>query len=166
MSIASQLATLAANKAAIKAAILAKNPATPLTDALSSWPASIKSIPSGGAFADGEVKFIDYDGHVLISYTAAEASTLTAMPSLPSHEGLSAQGWNYTLEQMKSCLSAVETCDIGCMYTTDDGKTRITLTIQDAKYSNIPLVFRQTVANGVEVDWGDGSAVQTYSSTS
>ena len=44
------------------------------------------------------------------------------------------------------------------MYTTDDGKTRITLTIQNAKYSNIPLVFKQTAANGVEVDWGDGSA--------
>ena len=114
---------------------------------MASWPASIESIPSGGdtpsgrTFTDGEVKFIDYDGTVLTSYTAAEASTLTAMPALPSHEGLSAQGWNYTLEQMKSCLSAVGTCDIGCMYTTDDGKTRITLTIQDAKYSNIPLVF-------------------------
>lgn len=88
------------------------------------------------------------------------------MPLLPSHEGLSAQGWNYTLAEMKSCLSAVGTCDIGCMYTTDDGKTRITLTIQDAKYSEIPLVFQQTVENGVEVDWGDGSAAQTYSGTS
>ena len=58
---------------------------------------------------------------------------------------------------MKSNLSA-GACNIGCMYTTDDGKTRITLTIQDAKYSNIPLVFKQTVANGVQVDWGDGSA--------
>lgn len=132
---------------------------------MSSWPASIESIPSGGASADGEVKFIDYDGSVLTSYTVAEASALTAMPSLPSHDGLSAQGWNYTLEQMKSNLSS-GACNIGCMYTTDDGKTRITLTIQDAKYSNIPLVFRQTAANGVQVDWGDGSAVQTYSSRS
>lgn len=35
MSIASELATLAANKAAIKAAIEAKNPETPPGDALS-----------------------------------------------------------------------------------------------------------------------------------
>lgn len=87
------------------------------------------------------------------------------MPSLPWHEGLSAQGWNYTLAEMKSNLSS-GACDIGCMYTTDDGKTRITLTIRDAKYSEIPLVFQQTVENGVEVDWGDESAAQTYSSTS
>ena len=157
MSIASEIQALVANKTAIKNAILAKSPATPLTDALSSWPASIESIPSGGASTGGEVKFIDYDGSVLTSYTTAEASALTAMPALPSHEGLSAQGWNYTLEQMKSNLSS-GACNIGCMYTTDDGKTRITLTIQDAKYSEIPLVFQQTAANGVQVDWGDGSA--------
>lgn len=165
MSIASEIQALVANKTAIKNAILAKSPATPLTDALSSWPASIESIPSGGASASGEVKFIDYDGSVLTSYTSAEASALTAMPSLPSHEGLSAQGWNYTLEQMKSNLSS-GTCNIGCMHTTDDGKTRIKLTIQDPKYSTIPIVFRQTVVKGVKVNWGDGSADQTYSSTS
>ena len=144
MSIASEVQALVTNKLAIKNAILAKSPAIPPGDNLSDWPASIGSIPSGGGSGgdtDKPVKFIDYDGTVLTSYTVVEASALTAMPSLPSHEGLSAQGWNYTLEQMKSCLSAVGTCDIGCMYTTDDGKTRITLTIQDAKYSNIPLVF-------------------------
>lgn len=161
MSIASELTTLATNKANIKSALMAMNPATPPTDALAQWPIAIASIPTGGgSSADPEnmVKFYDYDGTLLHSYTVEEAQSLTEMPSLPSHEGLSAQGWNYTLAQMKSNLST-GACNIGCMYTTSDGKTRITLTIQDAKYSNIPLVFQQTVANGVEVDWGDGSAV-------
>lgn len=44
MSIASELSTLAANKAAIKAAIEAKSPATAPTDALAQWPTSIASI--------------------------------------------------------------------------------------------------------------------------
>lgn len=48
MSIASEIATLAANKAAIKAAIEAKNPSTMPTDALSQWPTSIASIGGGG----------------------------------------------------------------------------------------------------------------------
>lgn len=48
MSIASELTTLASNKAAIKSAIEAKNPVTAPTDALSQWPTAIASIPTGG----------------------------------------------------------------------------------------------------------------------
>lgn len=48
MSIASEIAALAANKAAIKSAIEAKNPATAPTDALAQWPTAIASIPTGG----------------------------------------------------------------------------------------------------------------------
>lgn len=48
MSIASELTALAANKAAIKAAIEAKSPETMPTDALSQWPTSIASIGGGG----------------------------------------------------------------------------------------------------------------------
>lgn len=49
MSIATELTNLAANRDAIKAAIEAKNPSVAPTDALSSFPASIASIPSGGS---------------------------------------------------------------------------------------------------------------------
>ena len=45
MSIASELTVLAQNKAAIKSAIEAKNPATATTDALAQWPTAIASIP-------------------------------------------------------------------------------------------------------------------------
>ena len=48
MSIATEIAALAANKAAIKSAIEAKNPATAPTDALAQWPTAIASIPTGG----------------------------------------------------------------------------------------------------------------------
>ena len=53
MSIASELSTLAANKAAIKAAIEAKNPATPPTGDMSQWPTAIASIPEGGGGLTG-----------------------------------------------------------------------------------------------------------------
>lgn len=48
MSISSELASLAANKAAIKAAIEAKNPEVAPTNDLAQWPTAIDSIPSGG----------------------------------------------------------------------------------------------------------------------
>lgn len=98
MSIASELTTLANNKAAIKAAIAALNPATPLTDDLSQWPASISSVPSQ-ALADPSkpVRFFDCNGDVLHSFTSDEALALAELPPLPSHEQLTCQGWNYTL---------------------------------------------------------------------
>lgn len=48
MSIASEMTNLAANRDAIKAAIEAKNPSVAPTSALSSFPAAIASIPTGG----------------------------------------------------------------------------------------------------------------------
>ena len=91
---------------------------------------------------------------------------MSELPPLPTSAGLTCQGWNWTLQQVNDYVASYGKCEIGAMYTTDDGKTRIKITIYDPKYSNIPIIFQQTVANGVEVDWGDGSATQTYSSTS
>lgn len=48
MSIATEMTNLATNRDAIKAAIEAKNPVTAPTSSLSSFPAAIASIPSGG----------------------------------------------------------------------------------------------------------------------
>ena len=48
MSISSELASLAANKAAIKAAIEAKKPEVAPTNDLAQWPTAIGSIPTGG----------------------------------------------------------------------------------------------------------------------
>ena len=160
MSIASELTTLANNKAAIKAAIEAKNPTIPPTDNMSNWATSIDSIQSGGSSPAkmNDVVFRDYDGTILHSYTKQEALALTQLPSLPTRTGLTCQGWNWTLQQMKDYVASYGKCEIGAMYTTDDGKTRIKLTIQDPKYTTIPIVFQQTVANGVKVNWGDGSA--------
>lgn len=88
------------------------------------------------------------------------------MPSLPTAQGLVCQGWNYTLQQMKSTLSACGSCYVGAVYTTDDGRTRFNITIRDKKYSSFSIMFTQSAANGVEFDWGDGSEKQTYSGTS
>lgn len=131
MSIASEVQALVANKLAIKNAILAKSPATPPGDNLSDWPTSIGSIPSGGGGggSDKPVKFRDCDGTVLHSYTADEVASMTELPVLPTRDGLTCQGWNWTLQQIKDYVASYEKCEIGATYTTDDGKTRIKLTI-------------------------------------
>lgn len=144
MSIASEVQALAANKIAIKNAILAKSPATPPGDNLFDWPTSIESIPSGGGVVDPSkpVKFRDCDGTVLHSYTADEVASMTELPTLPTKSGLTCQGWNWTLQQIKDYVASYDRCEIGAVYTTDDGKTRIKITIQDPKYTTIPIVFQ------------------------
>ena len=42
-----------------------------------------------------EVNFLDYDGTILYSYTAAEFAALPSMPANPTHDGLTEQGWNW-----------------------------------------------------------------------
>jgi hypothetical protein len=107
-----------------------------------------------------EVNFYDYDGTILYSYTTEEAQALTELPPLPAREGLVCQGWNYDLATIKSYNRAV---DIGAIYITDDGKTRLYIRIAAEGRMTVPLYFSQTVSNGVTIDWGDGSSTETLS---
>ena len=107
-----------------------------------------------------DVNFIDYDGTVLHSYTVAEAAALTALPALPTHDGLVCQGWNWSLDDIKAMGRAVE---VGAMYITDDGKTRIYIHLEDGRTS--PMLG--CCPNGtVTVDWGDGTRPDTLTGKS
>lgn len=120
------------------------------------------STPGGGgsAVADNDVRFLDYDGTLLYSYSVEEAQALTELPPLPTQPGLVCQGWNWTLEEIKSHNRAV---DVGAMYITDDGKTRIYITIQEGQMSP----HMSLCPNGaVTVDWGDGTEPDVVSGKS
>ena len=107
------------------------------------------------------VNFYDYDGTLLHSYTVAEAQNLSALPELPTREGLICQGWNYDLATIKSYNRDV---NVGATYITDDGKTRLYIKIAAEGRMDVPLyIIQGTVANGVMIDWGDGSATETLS---
>ena len=108
------------------------------------------------------INFYDYDGTLLHSYTVEEAQALSALPELPTREGLICQGWNYDLETIKLYNRDV---NVGATYITDDGKTRLYIKITAEGRMNVPLSFTQTVANGVTIDWGDGSVTQTLGVT-
>ena len=109
-----------------------------------------------------DVNFYDYDGTIVASYSLSEAQSLTALPDGPTHDGLTFQGWNYTLEKVKAFTRPM---NVGAMYITDDGKTRLYIRIAAEGRMNVPLYISQTVANGVTIDWGDGSATQTFAGT-
>ena len=109
-----------------------------------------------------DVNFYDYDGTCLFAYTVAEAQALSALPTQPTHTGLTGKGWNYTLAQVNALTNK---CNIGAMYIPSDGKTHLVITLYDKARNVVPLYWSQTVENGVTIDWGDGSSTETFAGT-
>ena len=120
------------------------------------------SAPNGGGTtpgAPGDITFYDYDGTIVTSWTLAELATKTALPDYPSHEGLTCQGWNWSLAELKT---ANRKMNVGAMYITDDGKTRIYIRLEEGRTS--PMLG--VCPNGtVTVDWGDGTTPDTLTGT-
>jgi hypothetical protein len=123
-------------------------------------------VCSGGGtpvpVAKKDINFYDYDGTRVASWTLAELAAATALPANPTHDGLTAQGWNWTLADLKAENAPM---DVGQMYITDDGKTRLYITIAGTGRMSVPLYWQQTVSEGVTIDWGDGSAAETFTGT-
>ena len=111
------------------------------------------------------VKFIDYDGTEIASYTPIEFAALSALPANPTHTGLTSQGWNWTLADAKSYVADNTYLTIGQMYITSDGKTRFYITIDDIEQRTITLTITHDT-DGVSIDWGDGSEVENTGSYS
>ena len=126
---------------------------------------AIQAIQTGGGTkpgAPGDITFYDYDGTIVTSWTLEELVTKTALPDYPSHEGLTCQGWNWSLADLKTTNRKM---NVGAMYITDDGATRLHIRIATVGRMTVPLYIGQTVANGVSIDWGDGSTAETLSGT-
>lgn len=112
------------------------------------------------AVSPKEVNFYDYDGTCVHAYTVAEAQALSELPAGPEHPGLVFQGWNWSLEGVKALTRAM---NIGAMYTTDDGTTRLYITLQEGRTSPMLGVG---VNGTVTVDWGDGTEPDVLTGTS
>lgn len=153
-------------KTAIANAITAKGGTVGANDGLEDFASDIGTIPSGGGGSSVEMKdvnFYDYDGTIVYSYTAAEFAELTAFPNNPTHDGLTAQGWNCDeLATAKSYVSDYGKLDLGQSYTTSDGKTRLYIDLlEEAKSPVLRLyLYGDTTVN---INWGDGSAISTLS---
>ena len=123
----------------------------------------ISMFPIGGRDSSSvanskEVNFLDYDGTILYSYTAAEFAALASMPANPTRDGLTAQGWNWSFANAKAYVAKYGNLNIGQMYVTDDGKTRIYIHLEEGRTSPVLGVC----PNGtVDIDWGDGTTHDT-----
>lgn len=132
----------------------------------------IASIEGGGggggavtSASVSDVNFYDYDGTILHSYTKEQFLALSAMPGLPTRDGLICQGWNWTIDDAKEYVTDYGMLNIGTMYITDDGDTRLYIRIATEGRMTVPLYWSQTKASGVSIDWGDGSVIESFSST-
>jgi hypothetical protein len=112
---------------------------------------------------ESDINFWDYDGTLLYSWTFAELATKTALPPLPSHDGLICQGWNWTLQDIKD---AGRELDIGALYITDDGKTRLYVDVDTETWDDFVLNYWQSNINTTTVDWGDGTTPETKDASS
>jgi hypothetical protein len=108
---------------------------------------------------------MDYDGSIVASYTPEEFAGLTEMPVNPSHDGLTAQGWNWSLHDAKEYVSNYGTLDVGQMYITDDGRTRLYVRMQEGRLSPVLKLYLNANSQ-IDIDWGDGTSHSTFTSTS
>lgn len=118
----------------------------------------------GGICADeNDVNFFDYDGTIVDSYSATEFASLTEIPSNPSHTGLVAQGWNWSLSDAKTYVGKYGRLNIGQMYTTESGDTEIDVCLETKRLSPILTIC---VNGSIMVDWGDGKTRDDVSGSS
>ena len=115
----------------------------------------------GGGASAGAVNFRDYDGTILHSFSKEEFLALEALPELPTQTGLICQGWNWTLEEAQVYVSENGNLEVGSLYITDDGKTRLYISIAEKGRMKITLKLTQTISGGITIDWGDGSSNAT-----
>ena len=110
-----------------------------------------------------DVNFFDYDGTIVYSYTAAEFAELSAMPVNPSHDGLTAQGWNWSLSDAKAYAASYGKLDVGQMYASDtpDGATLLHIRLGEGRLKPYLGLTGNSSGTAVSIDWGDGSAAES-----
>ena len=139
-----------------------------ITDTLNSTGVEAMITASNGAGLSEprkQVNFIDYDGTILYSYTAQEANALSALPANPSHSGLTAQGWNWSLAEIKAQLTAMPDSPVwvGQMYITQSGDTEIDVSMPEGRLSPTMTIC---VNGTITVDWGDNTTADTVTGSS
>ena len=157
MSVQTQISRITAAVGAAYDAVTAKGGTTPQAETVAGLADAIGTIPTGGSDpgAPGDITFYDYDGTIVTSWTLEELAAKTALPDYPSHEGLTCQGWNWSLADLKTTNRKI---NVGALYITDDGKTRIYIRLEEGRTS--PMLG--VCPNGtVTLDWCDGTTPDT-----
>ena len=110
---------------------------------------------------DGEywVRFVDFRGNI-ISQLRANTGDFVSFPTPPQIEGYTFDGWVSNMPIEGNGITVNENnVYCGALYVTSDGKTRVHLNITDDDMRTLQFCYFQDTPNGVQVDFGDGSAI-------
>ena len=131
----------------------------PQTQNSANLAATIGSIRQAFEPEPKDINFYDYDGSLLYSYTYSEAWSLTAMPALPTyHTGLTPTGWNYTFPEVKSFAHNSRSINVGAVYATSDGSTRLYLFVaKGTKIPSLQIHLKLAANTASTIVWGDGT---------
>jgi hypothetical protein len=122
-------------------------------------------VVSGESLVEKDINFYDYDGTLLNSYLLSDLP-LASLPTNPIHSGLTFQEWNYTLEQINATTHKL---DIGAIFITDDGKTRVYMTLTTVSGFSPTIYFMKFDASTLQfrlIKLSDSSVVWTDSISS
>ncbi len=151
---AQKLQAVTAAKADIKAALQEKGGSP--SDVLSTYGDEIRAIPVG-EYLGSDINFYDYDGTILYAWTLEELANKTALPPLPTnHPRLVAQGWNWTLADLKAVNREM---DVGVEYDTLSGMSEFDILLN--KRTGLEITCNMVG----QKSWGDGSTDSATSHT-
>lgn len=144
--------------------LIAKGVQANTTETFTTLVPKVLEIPTGKK--EGElIKFIDYDGTLLETWTLDELQTKTKddFPN-PEHEGLTLRGWNWGPVGLKNNNGAMT---VGPTYYTTDGKDHLYITFPQGTIDrNITLKLSALATDAISgtIEWGDGNN-ETFSIT-
>lgn len=91
-----------------------------------------------------------------MSYDKNTAYAMSEMPTLSTIEqGMTFQGWNHTLYQMKQSIEQVGRCDIGAIMATDDDVTKIGVTLNGKFDCDLSIAFWQEFGYGLYINFNE-----------
>ena len=102
------------------------------------------------------VIFADYDGTEIEVWEKADIASKTELPTVPTHEGLIFQGWNWTLEDIQSDTTG-QVITVGPYYVTESGRTEYDIEVE----SGVEMGFSLDTSRYTYLDWGDGTVIET-----
>jgi len=161
-TIAQNLQRLVTAKDAISSAIIAQGGTVNSGDGLEEFPADIATIPVAPPAPISPTRsgatIYDYDGSVIATYTPEEFAALTEYPTHPTHEYLTADGYNWSLANAQAYSAKYGYVEVGAQYRVTDGKTRLFIHLEEGR---LEPQLGLGINGSVDVDWGDGSAHDT-----
>ena len=102
------------------------------------------------------VIFADYDGNLIDTWTKDEVASKTTLPTPPTHTGLVFEGWNWTLEDIKTDTTG-QVITVGPFYHTESGLTEIDIHLDKATGKTVEFYNLLYYSGVSSVDWGDGN---------